>query len=76
VSLHRVAFGLVMVTAFSVGLGAVLIGIAIAVVLLGDRLDRLGGTRLGRLLPVLSAVVVTALGLGILARSVEALLAA
>ena len=72
VSLHRVLFGVLLIVAFSVGLATVLTGIGLA--LAGGfpllvRLRAVGGrhvvARSMRLVPVLSALVVTAAGLGL-----------
>jgi ABC-type nickel/cobalt efflux system permease component RcnA len=67
----RTAFGLTLIVAFSIGLGAVLVGIAVLFVTARRLLDRLplGGswvTRLG----VASAVVVTAFGVVIAYRAI------
>jgi ABC-type nickel/cobalt efflux system permease component RcnA len=67
----RTAFGLTLIVAFSIGLGAVLVGIAVLFVTARRLLDRLpsgGGwaTRLG----VASAVVVTAFGVAIAYRAI------
>ena len=63
IAFHRVWLGLILVTAFSVGLGLLLIAIGVAVVLMGDRL--LKGRQSGWLvaaLPVASALIITAIG--------------
>lgn len=64
VASHRVALGLVLILAFSFGLAAVLTGIGLLMVYSRSLLNRFnfGGGLLGRL-PMLSAVVVTGLGL-------------
>ena len=66
ISLHRVAFGIVLVIAFSIGLAGVLTGIGLLLVYARGFFDRfrleLG---LWRLLPAASAAVVLALGLAI-----------
>ncbi|KPM56721.1 hypothetical protein ACG83_02245 [Frankia sp. R43] len=63
--LHRAALGIVMIIAFSVGLAGVLVGIGLALVrsapLLARVTDRVPA-RLGRAVPLLSALVVSALG--------------
>jgi nickel/cobalt exporter len=71
ISLHRVAFGLLLIVAFSAGLAGVLTAIGLLLVYAGRQFERVrapGG--LVRLLPAGSALVVTALGMVIL---VEAL---
>lgn len=63
IALHRVAFGLVLVVAFSVGLAAVLVAIGIILVMAGGALQRFSGSgRVIRHLPLVSAVIVTVLG--------------
>lgn len=68
VGLNRILLGLGMVVAFSFGLAGVLIVIGILLVRAKSVLDRFGGTgrRWQTLLPLISAVIVTLLGLGIL----------
>ena len=69
-TINRIALGLLVLVAFSLGLAAVLIAIGIAMVLAGPALSRL--TKDGpllRVLPVGSAVVVTLLGVVILVRT-------
>jgi len=72
ISMHRVAFGVVLIVAFSAGLASTLTGIGLALagglpVLL--RLRRRGRARMvagaARLVPVASALVVTVAGLGL-----------
>ena len=70
VALGRIAFGLALIVAFSLGLAAVLVGIAVLFVKARGLLDRLPldghfGTRLG----LASAVVVTVFGVILAARS-------
>jgi nickel/cobalt exporter len=70
-TLNRVVFGLIILLAFSLGLAAILIAIGVAMVLAGPALKRV--TKDGplmRFLPVGSAVVVTLLGVAILAKAV------
>ena len=77
ISLHRVAFGIVMIVAFSAGLASTLIGIGLALagglpVLL--RVRRAGRvrimTRAVRFVPVASALVVTVAGLGLTVQAI------
>jgi Tol biopolymer transport system component len=66
VSLNRIPFGMLLIVAFSVGLAAVLIGIGIAMVhgvRLISRSDWLN--RFSRYAPIVSAVVVIVLGIGL-----------
>lgn len=70
IGLNRIALGLGLVVAFSFGLAAILIIIGVLLVRSKSLLDRMGqvGARWQTLLPVVSAVIVTLLGLGIMAR--------
>jgi ABC-type nickel/cobalt efflux system permease component RcnA len=67
IGLGRIGLGLALIMAFSLGLAAVLIAIGILLVRSKSRLDRLGkpGSAWQRLLPLVSAAVVTLLGVGI-----------
>ncbi len=70
ISLHRVAFGLILIVAFSAGLAGVLTGIGLLLVYAGHLFARVRAPgRIVRLLPVSSALVVTALGMLILAQA-------
>jgi ABC-type nickel/cobalt efflux system permease component RcnA len=75
VALHRVAYGLLLITAFSAGLAAVLVLIGLLVVWAGRWLDRVPASRgLLRGLSFASAVVITLVGVGLVARSLAVLL--
>ena len=65
ISLHRVAFGMLLVVAFSIGLALTITGIGLAVVLARGAFRRftLDG-RVVSLLPTASALVIVAVGLG------------
>jgi ABC-type nickel/cobalt efflux system permease component RcnA len=67
IGLGRIGLGLALIVAFSLGLAAVLIAIGILLVRCKSRLNRLGkpGSPWQRLLPLVSAAVVTLLGVGI-----------
>jgi nickel/cobalt transporter (NicO) family protein len=67
IGLGRIGLGLALIAAFSFGLAAVVIAIGILLVRCKSRLDRLGkpGSHWQRLLPLVSAVIVTVLGVGI-----------
>lgn len=66
ISLHRVGYGLLLVVAFSVGLAAVLTSVGLVFVYAGRLFKSSGGLgRLGRVLPVFSALVITCAGLAI-----------
>ena len=66
ISLHRVAYGMLLVVAFSVGLAGVLTAVGLLFVY-AKRLLKSSGTfnRLSRVLPIVSAFVITAAGLAI-----------
>jgi nickel/cobalt exporter len=66
IALHRVAFGLLLIVAFSVGLAAVLTGIGLLLVYARRSLQRLDfGGPVARLLPIASALVIVVAGLAI-----------
>lgn len=65
-SLHRIGFGLFLITAFSLGLALVLVAVGLTMVYAKRFLSRIGpGGRLQRYLPVLSSGFMVILGLGI-----------
>ena len=72
VGLNRILLGLGMIVAFSLGLAAILIVIGVLLVRSKVLLDRLGqvGGRWQTVLPLVSAVIVTLLGLGIVVKGV------
>jgi ABC-type nickel/cobalt efflux system permease component RcnA len=66
IALHRVALGMLLIVAFSIGLAAVLTGIGLLLVYARRLFERFPTDgRLLRALPVASAAVVTLAGLGI-----------
>jgi ABC-type nickel/cobalt efflux system permease component RcnA len=67
IGLDRIALGLGLIVAFSLGLAAVLIAIGVLLVRFRSKLDRLGKpeSTWRRWLPLVSAVIVTVLGVGI-----------
>jgi nickel/cobalt exporter len=66
IAVGRIAEGMLLIAAFSLGLASVLVAIGIMVVKAGRLLDRvLPGRRTLACLPLLSAFVVTGLGLTI-----------
>ena len=77
IGVKRIALGLGLIVAFSLGLAAVLCLLGLLIVRSSGLVDRLGaiGRRTQRLLPLGSAVVVTVLGLVISAKGVLAYLA-
>jgi ABC-type nickel/cobalt efflux system permease component RcnA len=71
ISLHRVAFGLVLILAFSAGLALSITGIGLVAVLARRTFRRLSfDGRLLRLLPAASALVILAAGLAMTVRAV------
>ncbi len=71
IALHRVAFGLLLITAFSLGLATVLTGIGMLVVYARGFLERLPVEgRLVARLPVVSAALVTVIGLVLVLKAV------
>lgn len=66
IALDRVAFGLVLILVFSVGLASVLTAIGVALVLAGRLFDYVPeGGRVLRVMPVASALFITLVGVGI-----------
>ncbi len=71
VALHRIAYGMVLITAFSVGLAAVLIVIGLMVVSTRHWFERFpAGEGLLRRLPVASAAAITLIGIMLIIRAV------
>jgi len=70
VALDRIAFGVVLVTAFSIGLAAALTAVGVLVLRARDFATGRLGHRAGVLLPVLSAAAIVAVGLWLTARAV------
>ena len=72
IALHRIAFGLALIGAFSLGLAAVLTGIGLLVVRLRHVLDRLPlHSRATASLPILSAALVTVVGIALIVRALN-----
>jgi len=66
VALNRILFGLALIVSFSLGLAAVLITIGILVVVARSVINRFTGAgRIVQTLPLVSAVLIIVLGLGI-----------
>ena len=71
IALHRIAFGVVLIGAFSMGLAAVLTGLGILVVRMKPLLARLPiGSRAAAALPIASAGAIAAIGVAIVWRAV------
>ncbi|MCC6444982.1 MAG: sulfite exporter TauE/SafE family protein [Armatimonadetes bacterium] len=71
VALHRIAYGLALIAAFSLGLASVLVAVGLAVVSARGWISRLpaSGPVLERL-PVASAALITLIGIGLILRAV------
>lgn len=71
IALGRVALGLALITVFSLGLASVLTGIGLLLVYAGKLFQRLPGDngRFIQAIPVLSALFITLVGLGITVRA-------
>ena len=66
IAVHRVAFGLVLVVAFSLGLAATLTGVGVLVVYARRFVDRVPSSgRIVQAAPTFSAAVITVLGVGL-----------
>jgi ABC-type nickel/cobalt efflux system permease component RcnA len=68
ITMNRIGYGLLLVVAFSIGLAATLTGIGLLFLYAGRFLKRASGireSRLVKLLPVLSALVITLVGVAI-----------
>jgi ABC-type nickel/cobalt efflux system permease component RcnA len=74
VTLHRTAFGLFLIVAFSIGLAAVLIAMGLAAVYAGRAMSRLPfeAPLIQRWLPMASALLISVLGCGIAIRGLMA----
>jgi ABC-type nickel/cobalt efflux system permease component RcnA len=70
VALHRVAFGMLLITAFSLGLAGVLMALGLIVVYARQWLERMPvSAALLRRVPIASAGVITLIGVGLLVRT-------
>ena len=72
VALNKTAYGMLLVVAFSVGLAITLTAVGLAFLYARNRLRKPGqGTRWPQLLPILSAGMITVLGIGLCFAAVE-----
>jgi sulfite exporter TauE/SafE len=73
IALHRTAFGLALVVAFSLGLALTLTTIGVLVVYAGRLMQRMPdrGGRVVRWIPVFSAAIITLLGVGLTIRALD-----
>ena len=67
---HRVAYGIALVLAFSAGLAAALVVVGIGALRAREAMARRLSTTVGRLVPVLSAAAIVAVGLFLTVRGV------
>ena len=71
VALGRTVFGVLLVLAYGLGMAGTLTAVGLLLVRFGDRVDRFGPTnRLRRALPVLTAILVLVVGIGLVVRGV------
>jgi nickel/cobalt exporter len=80
IAIHRIAFGMMLVVAFSIGLAVMLTGIGVALAIGAPLLNRLpwreklpSGLRLARLLSVAAALVITIIGVVLTVEALPAL---
>ena len=70
VALQRIAFGLLLIVSFSLGLAAILIAIGVLMVRARPLMERLTGEgRMIRSLPVVSSVIIIVVGFAMAVRS-------
>ena len=75
IALHRVAFGLALITAFSLGLACVISGIGLVVLYARGIASRIPNSgRLINVLPAVSSAVITIAGLAIVYRALPPLM--
>jgi ABC-type nickel/cobalt efflux system permease component RcnA len=75
IKLHRIAYGMFLITAFSVGLASALIAIGLVVVLARSRIghiDTSSPNGLWRYMPIGSAAAITVIGLLLVIKSMGA----
>ncbi|MDP9296597.1 MAG: hypothetical protein M3O88_07905, partial [Actinomycetota bacterium] len=70
VALHRLVFGLALIFAFSVGLAAALIVVGVMALGARDLVSRRMSSRVGQVIPLLSASAIVAVGAFLVARAV------
>jgi ABC-type nickel/cobalt efflux system permease component RcnA len=73
VSLHRLVFGLALIMAFSIGLAAALIVVGVLALRARELVSRKMTSRIGQVIPLLSASAIVAVGAYLVARAVTQL---
>ena len=73
VAIHRVPFALGLIVAFSVGLAAALIIVGVAALSARDLVSRKMSSRVGQILPLLSALAIAGVGAFLVIRSISQL---
>jgi nickel/cobalt exporter len=73
VALHRLVFGLALIFAFSIGLAAALIVVGVMALRARDLVSRRMSSRVGQVIPLLSASAIVAVGAYLMARAVTQL---
>jgi nickel/cobalt transporter (NicO) family protein len=73
VAIHRVPFALGLIVAFSVGLAAALIIVGVAALSARDLVSRKMSSRVGQILPLVSALAIAGVGAFLLIRSISQL---
>ena len=71
INAHRVGYGLALVLAFSIGLATALIVIGMGALKARDLMQQRLSSTMGRLVPVLSAVAIVAVGVFLTARGIS-----
>jgi ABC-type nickel/cobalt efflux system permease component RcnA len=69
-ALDRLAYGLALVAAFSLGLAAALVVVGVVALRAGDVVSRRLSSRIARLIPLTSASAIAVVGLGLLVRGI------
>jgi ABC-type nickel/cobalt efflux system permease component RcnA len=73
IQVHRVAYGLALVAAFSAGLAAALLGVGVGALRARDAIARRAGDRVARTIPLVSAAVIVVAGLVVAVRAARAI---
>jgi ABC-type nickel/cobalt efflux system permease component RcnA len=73
IQVHRVAYGLALVGAFSAGLAGALLGVGVGALRARDAIARKAGDRVARTIPLVSAAVIVIAGLVVAVRAARAI---